>query len=67
MNGVNTTKDRWQEALEEQLAALKKCQKEHAVPSCTHCREILGCEVRTRYVNAVYESMNKGTGGGFEF
>lgn len=60
-------KDRWQEALEAQLDALKKCQEEHGLSSCMTCEKIFECDVRTRYVNAVYESMNKGQGGGFEF
>jgi hypothetical protein len=59
--------DRWQQALEKELEALKRCQEEHRLASCLACEKILGCEVRSRYVNAVYESMNKGTGGGFEF
>jgi hypothetical protein len=63
----NARKDRWEEALEAQLDALKKCQQEQRIQSCLACEKILGCEVRTRYVNAVYESMNKGQGGGFEF
>jgi len=59
--------DRWQQRLEEQLARLKECQKEHGVSSCLGCEKLLGCEQRSAYVNAVYESMNKGQGGGFEF
>ena len=59
--------DRWEEALVQKLEELKACQKEKGLESCLKCEAILGCEVRTRYVNAVYESMNKGTGGGFEF
>lgn len=31
------------------------------------CDFILECELREIYVKAVYESMNKGSGGGFEF
>ena len=67
MSDHTTRNDRWQEALEVQLKALKQCQTEHGVSSCLSCDKILGCEVRTRYVNAAYESMNKGQGGGFEF
>jgi hypothetical protein len=61
------TADRWQQALEAELEKLRKCQEEHRLSSCLACEKILGCEIRNRYVNAVYESMNKGTGGGFEF
>ena len=60
-------RDRWQELLDKELERLKACQESRQVESCMNCPEILGCEVRSRYVNAVYESMNKGTGGGFEF
>lgn len=59
--------DEWEEALEKQLLILKECQKKQGVDSCMKCREILECKIRLDYVNAVYESMNKGTGGGFEF
>jgi len=31
------------------------------------CIKILECEIRDKYIKAVYESMNKGSGGGFEF
>lgn len=59
--------DQWEEALARELERLKECQKERGVSSCLQCPEILGCQIRTAYVSAVYESMNKGTGGGFEF
>ncbi len=61
------SEDRWQKALREKTEELKRCQKEHDVRSCLACKKILGCTVRNAYVNAVYESMNKGRGGGFEF
>ncbi len=61
------TKDKWELALEEKLIELKECQEKHGVKSCMKCEKIIGCEIRNMYVNAVYESMNKGTGGGFEF
>jgi rhamnogalacturonyl hydrolase YesR len=67
VSGERIEKDRWQQALERQLEALQECQKREGVQSCLSCEKILGCEVRTRYVQAVYESMNKGQGGGFEF
>ncbi|WP_456432281.1 hypothetical protein [Nitratifractor sp.] len=59
--------DEWEEALARELETLRKCQQDRNVTSCMACPEILECEIRKRYVNAVYESMNKGTGGGFEF
>jgi hypothetical protein len=62
-----TTKDRYELKLDEQLEVLQKCQKEHKIKSCLKCKKIIGCEIRKDYVNAVYQSMSKGAGGGFEF
>ncbi len=59
--------DKWEEALEKQLIIVQECQSQKGVDSCMKCSEILECKIRLDYVNAVYESMNKGTGGGFEF
>lgn len=60
-------KDRYRIRLEEQLVQLQTCQKEKGLESCMPCSEVIGCPIRREYVNAVYESMNKGQGGGFEF
>ncbi len=62
-----TPKDKWQIALDTQLVTLKQCQASHNVDSCMKCPKILECETRDTYVKVVYESMNKGSGGGFEF
>jgi hypothetical protein len=59
--------DKWQIALDEALIELKKCQQNKTLNSCMECNEILTCKIRKEYVNKVYESMNKGSGGGFEF
>ena len=59
--------DRYEQALVEATETLKKCQEEKRTSSCLQCKEIIGCKVRNHYVKAVYESMNKGQGGGFEF
>jgi len=59
--------DQWQSALEEKKNALEVCQKEKGVQSCLKCDQLLHCKVREAYVKAVYESMNKGKSGGFEF
>jgi hypothetical protein len=63
----NITKDKWQLALDEQLVVLKQCQTTNNIDSCMKCEKILNCELRDTYVKVVYESMNKGSGGGFEF
>jgi len=59
--------DRWEQELEEEITLIEKCQKEHQVSSCMKCEHLLSCETRQRYVAAVYNSMSKGGGGGFEF
>ena len=63
----NQEKDKWQLALEEKLKELKECQQNQNLNSCLKCEKVIGCELRNTYVKAVYESMNKGSGGGFEF
>jgi hypothetical protein len=59
--------DRFVLALETKTKELKTCQKKHAFKSCLPCPKLKDCALRDAYVNAVYESMNKGSGGGFEF
>jgi hypothetical protein len=61
------TKDKWQLALDEPLATLKQCQVDKNVDTCMKCEKLLDCKTRDAYIKAVYESMNKGSGGGFEF
>jgi hypothetical protein len=60
-------KDQWQLALEEKKEALESCQNEKQLTSCMKCDQLLSCPIREAYVKAVYDSMNKGAGGGFEF
>ena len=59
--------DEWQIALSNKKAELESCQQEHQLKSCMKCEKLLGCTIRDAYVKAVYDSMSKGTGGGFEF
>jgi hypothetical protein len=59
--------DSFKEKLEQTLLTLQNCQKEHNLESCLNCEFTLNCETRENYVRAVYESMNKGESGGFEF
>ena len=59
--------DEWQISLQQKKEELEVCQKEKQLQSCLKCKELLVCELRETYVKAVYESMNKGEGGGFEF
>lgn len=60
-------KDKWELALDEPLKLLQECQASKKIDSCLQCEKILECEIREEYIKAVYESMNKGSGGGFEF
>ena len=59
--------DEWNQALDKQIIIIKQCQTDKQLLSCTTCPQIIECETRKNYVKAVYESMNKGSGGGFEF
>jgi len=59
--------DEWQIALTQKKAALEACQKEQQLKSCMQCDKLLACEIRDAYIKAVYDSMSKGKGGGFEF
>ena len=43
------------------------CQNSKDLNSCKPCSEFFECVLRKRYVITVYESMNKGSSGGFEF
>ena len=59
--------DEWQIALTHKKAALEACQNQQQVSSCLKCDKLLECEIRDAYIKAVYDSMSKGKGGGFEF
>lgn len=68
----NDNLDEWEENLEKMLVELNACQqqmfgKNSCSPDHNYCEKFFECEIRKRYVLAVYESMNKGSGGGFEF
>lgn len=59
--------DEWEERLEEVLKKLNACQYSKNLNSCKPCDKFFECELRKKYVLAVYESMSKGSNGGFEF
>ncbi|HIP28882.1 MAG TPA: hypothetical protein EYG82_06890 [Sulfurovum sp.] len=59
--------DEWQILLVQKKVELEACQKKHQVDSCLKCDKLLNCTVRDSYIKAVYDSMSKGKGGGFEF
>lgn len=53
--------------LDDAKDKLQECQNEHGVESCYVCEQCIGCEIRTKYIRSVYESMSKGEIGGFDF
>ena len=59
--------DEWKIALVQKKSELETCQVEHQVKSCMKCDKLLDCTLRDAYIKAVYDSMSKGAGGGFEF
>lgn len=59
--------DEWDLKLDKEISNLKACQESNNLNSCMPCNKFFECELRKKYVIAVYESMNKGSGGGFEF
>lgn len=67
MSNQDETLDEWEEKLENMLQELNSCQNSKSLNSCKPCDSFFECELRKKYVLAVYESMNKGSGGGFEF
>ena len=61
------TLDKFELHLDEMIEKLQTCQKAKEVKSCSACEFYLTCELRSSYVEAVYNSMSKGDTGGFEF
>ncbi|MBL0721621.1 MAG: hypothetical protein JJV88_03455 [Sulfurovum sp.] len=59
--------NKWEIALEDKIEELKECQSSKGLNSCLSCKEINNCTLRDFYLTAVYESMNQGESGGFEF
>jgi DNA-binding XRE family transcriptional regulator len=59
--------DEWKIALKNKRAELEACQNSHSLSSCLKCEKLLNCTIRDIYIKAVYDSMSKGKGGGFEF
>ena len=66
-NEQNDKLDEWEQKLEIELVKLKQCQNTKQLDSCSKCPEFFECEIRKLYIKSVYESMNKGSTGGFEF
>ena len=60
-------KDEFELELDRQREILQACQREKGLNSCFACEAIFECKTRKNYVDAVYSSMSKGDGGGFDF
>ena len=63
----NAKLDKFEQHLQEMLVKLQECQVQKSVKTCSDCEHFIGCELRTDYIKAVYNSMSKGDTGGFEF
>jgi len=59
--------DIYEQKVDEALQRLQSCQQERHLESCYLCSECIGCDIRSKYVRSVYESMSKGETGGFDF
>lgn len=57
----------YEKQLDSKLAELQSCQSQKGVDSCLKCANLIGCELRNGYVDAVYQSMNGGSSGEFDF
>ncbi|MDR3163174.1 MAG: hypothetical protein LBT81_04875 [Helicobacteraceae bacterium] len=64
---METRLDQYETEMLERMEEMKSCQRDRLGESCFNCENFLECQLRERYVEAVYASMNKGAGGGFEF
>ena len=60
-------KDECELELDRQRKILQACQREKGLNSCFACETMFECKTRKNYVDAVYSSMSKGDGGGFDF
>lgn len=65
MSNYNT--DDFARLLEDKTALLQQCQQDKNQSSCLKCENLIGCEIRNAYVQAVYDSMSKGNQGDFDF
>lgn len=67
MHHMHNERDEWEAKLDIKIEELKACQNSLNFKSCNDCDKFFDCNIRKEYVKAVYESMNKGSTGGFEF
>jgi len=64
---MNKEVEKYKEKLSQAKKDLEKCQQNLQLKSCLNCKKLLDCEIRKKYIDAVYNSMSKGQSGGFEF
>ena len=64
---MNACSSEPEDVLDSITLALKTCQESNNLKSCMQCTSFLDCNLRKQYVLSVYNSMNKGNTGGFEF
>lgn len=67
MNETKEIYDIYTKALNEKSTLLQQCQQNKSLKSCLKCENLIGCNVRNAYVEAVYKSMSKGAQGDFDF
>ena len=63
----NEPTDIYEQDLQAKKALLQECQRSRDLATCSDCEKMFDCDTRKTHVKAVYESMAKGQGGGFEF
>ncbi|MCI6987981.1 MAG: hypothetical protein MR902_00180 [Campylobacter sp.] len=59
--------DKFELDMVEKTKYLQECQASKNLKSCFECDKLLNCQIRTDYVDSVYNSMSKGQGGDFNF
>ena len=64
---IEISQDEWDLKMSDKSSLLKQCQTSKNYTSCISCSSLLKCNIRDAYVKSVYDSMSKGSTGGFEF
>lgn len=59
--------DSFSQHLSDEIRILQSCQQENNLHSCMPCDSFLSCQKRKDYVKAVYDNLNKGQDGAFDF
>ncbi|MGI0406818.1 hypothetical protein ACRE1S_06150 [Helicobacter himalayensis] len=59
--------DNFSQHLDDEIRILQSCQQEKSLHSCMPCDSFFSCQKRKNYVKAVYDNLNKGQDGAFDF